>query len=318
LANPLKTLAIIVTFNSARYIAECLTSLLESSPNIPILVVDNASSDGTSSLVHQRFTNVIVIETGSNLGYAGGNNLGLRYAADNNYEFALIANPDCTFSKDCVPGLVSALVAHPNVAAASPVIFRADGTTVWYAGADLDVRRGTSQHVIEVPSPSGPDIVMTKRANGCAMVVRLTAIKRIGNFDERYFLYYEEAEWCARCADAGLDIVVVPTSVAFHDVGHGIGGMSDSYLYYMTRNRLILIQQYGGHVLPALPYCFYTSFQSISPVMRTSIRLGIIRTGAIMKGYVDFLRGRAGRQLPNFRWWPVRPMSGQEVQEPSE
>jgi hypothetical protein len=145
------------------------------------------------------------------------------------------------------------------------------------------------------------------------MVVRLSAIKTVGDFDERYFLYYEEAEWCARCAGAGLDIVVVPESVAFHDVGHGVGGMSDSYLYYMTRNRLILIKQYGGHVLPALPYCFYTSFQSISPVMRRSIRLGTIRMGAIMKGYADFLRGRLGRQPPNFSWSSMRPAPRSEV-----
>ena len=77
--------------------------------------------------------------------------------------------------------------------------------------------------------------------------------------------------------------------------------MSDGYLYYMTRNRLMLIQQYGGHVLPALPYCVYTSLQSISPVMRRSIRLGIIRMGAILKGYIDFLHGRVGRQTPKLQ-----------------
>jgi hypothetical protein len=81
--------------------------------------------------------------------------------------------------------------------------------------------------------------------------------------------------------------------------------MSDSYLYYMTRDRLILVKQYGGHILPALPYCFCTSFQSISPVMQGSIRLGTIRMGAIVKGYADFVRGRVRRQPPNFSWWPV-------------
>jgi GT2 family glycosyltransferase len=283
-------------------------------PTVTIVVVDNASSDETVAIVKEFFHKVIVIETGVNLGYAGGNNVGLRYAQAGGYDFALIANPDCTFSKSCVPALVGALIRHPNVAAASPVIFRADRQTLWYAGADLDVRRGTSYHVTELPRPlPGSDIAITGRANGCAMLVRLSTMRALGLFDERYFLYYEEVEWCARCARSGMSIALVPEAVAFHDVGHGVADMSQSYHYYMTRNRLMFIQQHGGHILPVLPYCLYTSLRTVAFIMRRSVRQGMVQVGSIVKGYVDFARGRAGGQPVTFSWWPVRAKLTPEV-----
>jgi GT2 family glycosyltransferase len=302
-----KALAIIVTYNSDRFIAGCVQSLRESDPALPIVVVDNASSDGTVTIVREMFPQVVVIETGANLGYAGANNVGLRYAQAEGYEAALIANPDCTFDRDCVPTLIAALGEDQDLVAVSPVILRADRRTIWYAGAGLDVRLGKSDHVIQVPSPSpGSNIVLTGRANGCAMLVRLSLLGSVGYLDERYFLYYEEAEWCARCSEAGLKVAVVPTATAYHDVGHGTAGKSQWYYYYMTRNRLLLVKQHNGRVRWALPLCLYSSLRDLSFAMKGSLRQGIVQLGPIAKGYVDFVLGRSGEQATTFSWWPVR------------
>jgi GT2 family glycosyltransferase len=304
---PLTAMAIVVTFNSGQYIAQCLASLVGSLPDLQIVVVDNASSDGTVDLVRDLFPQVVLIETGNNLGYAGGNNVGLRYAQANHYDVALIANPDCTFGESCVATLVATLRGHPDIAAACPVIFRGDGRTLWYAGADLDLRRGSTPHVTELPVPlPGSDIVITKRAYGCAMMIRLSAIETVGLFDERYFLYYEEAEWCARCELAQLSVVVVPRAVACHDMGHGAADTSSTYHYYMTRNRLMLVRQYSGHALVALPSCLRTSLQNLASIKRRSWRQAMAQLGSMIKGYSDFARGRMGRQAVTFSWWPVR------------
>jgi len=301
------TVAIVVTFNSVRYISQCLESLVGSLPSLHIVVVDNASHDGTVDVVRQRFPQVTCIETGSNLGYAGGNNVGLRYALTNDYEFALIANPDCTFSEGCVATLVATLQDRPEVAAVCPLIFRGDGRTLWYSGAETDLRKGSTPHRTELPSASrDSNIIMTGRAYGCAMLVRLSALKRIGLFDERYFLYYEDAEWSARCATKGLYVAVALGAIARHDMGHGTADMSPTYHYYMTRNRLMLVGQCSGRVWAALPSCFRTSVQNLASTKRRSFRQAMILLGPIMKGYIDFARGRTGCQPVTFGWWPLR------------
>lgn len=303
----MSAVAIVVTFNSGRYISQCLESLVGSLPSRHIVVVDNASSDGTVDVVRQGFPQVTCIETGSNLGYAGGNNVGLRYALANDYEFALIANPDCTFGESCVATLVAALQDRPEVAAVCPLIFRGDGRTLWYAGAELDLRQGSSPHRTDLPPASrDSEIIMTGRAYGCAMLVRLSAIERVGLLDERYFLYYEEAEWSARCARVGLYVAVAPGAIARHDMGHGTADMSPTYHYYMTRNRLMLVRQYSGRVWAALPSCFRASLQNLASTKRRSFRQAMVQLGPIMKGYIDFARGRTGCQAVTFSWWPLR------------
>ena len=282
----------------------CALSLPEAS----LLVVDNASTDGTVKLVRQHFAEAIVLQTGANLGFAGGNNVGLRYARDHDYVYALVANPDCTFDSGCVPALVRALEARPDVAIVSPIIFEADRRTVWYSGAEVDVRTGSSYHLIDLPSPtSTEEIRMTSRASGCAMLVRTDALGTVGLLDERYFLYYEETDLSLRCSLRDLLIAVVPSAVAFHDAGHGAAARSESYQYYMTRNRLLLVRQYSGRIAPALPHCLYTSLHDLFIALRSSPVQGFVQLGAIVKGYVDYARGRDGRQGVNYPWWPLRP-----------
>jgi hypothetical protein len=303
------TIAIIVTWNSARYILSCLTSLRDSSPNTSLLVVDNASTDDTVPRVREQFPEALIVQTGANLGFAGGNNVGLHYAQRHGYVYALIANPDCAFERGCVPALVSALEGNPNLAIVSPVIFEADRRTVWYSGAEVDVRTGTSYHLTDLPSPSAsaPGLRLTNRASGCAMAVRLNALDAVGLLDERYFLYYEETDLSLRCTVRDLDIAVVPSAVAFHDAGHGVAARSESYQYYMTRNRLLLVRQHSGHIFPALPHCLYTSVRNLLLALRSSPGQAFVQSGSIVKGYIDFARGRDGHQSVNFRWWPLRP-----------
>ncbi len=307
-SNPPKTIAIIVTWNSDRYICACLASLRSTSPTTTLLVVDNASSDDTIAKVRDEFPDVMIIESGGNLGYAGGNNIGLRFAKAHDFDYVFIANPDCTFGDGCVSALVAAIESRRDLAVVSPIIFRADRTSVWFAGGDIDFRRGTATHVETIAKTANgtSDVISTQRANGCAMLVRLGAIDLVGLLDERYFLYYEEVDWCVRFARCGFAIGVVASANAFHDVGHGAGGRSESYRYYMTRNRLLFVCQYSGHVLAALPYCLRTSLDYVVDGSRREPRVGIGHLGSVIKGYVDFARGKVGSQAVNFRWWPGR------------
>jgi GT2 family glycosyltransferase len=300
-----RVLAVVVTWNSAEYVVDCLRSLLDSSRPVDAIIVDNCSSDKTVALVEEEFPDIEIVETGSNLGYSGANNIGLRFAQVHAYDFAFIVNPDCAVDRDCVARLSSSLQEYPALAAASPVIFRNDRLTVWYSGASTDTRFGTSYHRSDSPQDLvGDEIRLTPRASGCAMMLRVSALQAVGLLDERYFLYYEETDWCLRCTAAGLAIAVVPSACAFHDLGHGSAGVSEAYHYYMTRNRLLLVKIYEESVLPALPHCLYTSFYNLTRTMFISPAKALTLVGSIAKGYLDFAFGRVGEQVPNYRWWP--------------
>ena len=122
--------------------------------------------------------------------------------------------------------------------------------------------------------------------------------------DERYFLYYEETDWSLRCRAAGFEIAVVPSASAFHDLGHGSGGSSEAYQYYMTRNRLLFVKTYEGSVLYALPFCLYTSLYNLARVAVRSPTKAFAFVGSIAKGYLDYVFGRVGGRRVNYPWWP--------------
>jgi len=289
---------IIVTYNSSTFINRCLDSVATSefSP-VATIVIDNASSDNTVDIVSNR-QDCGIISLSDNRGFAAGVNRGIREALDKSADYVFLLNPDATIERGCLGGLVAELLAHPEASCASPFIRSEPAGNPWYAGARLDFVRQSFEHDVVEPSLSGPSLVrVTGRPTGCAMLVPVELIRRVGDLDESFFLYWEETEWFLRLAKAGGAALYVGTAVAHHWVSSSTGGWgSPFYEYYYIRNwcRLTGIEchltraQTVKRVLPSL----VTRWRHM--IAQKGFIAGFRGFGAGVRGISDFWRGRFG------------------------
>jgi GT2 family glycosyltransferase len=301
-----RIVAITVTWNSANHIDQCLDSIRASSVSVATLVIDNGSTDGTASNVEARANSAeVVVRTGANLGYSGGNNRGIAIATEAGADVCVLLNPDAHVSPNCIEILANTVGSDASIGLVSPVICYQDSNRVWYGGSDIDASTGSTHHLFEGDEwgalPSAP--FETGRVSGCVMAFAAMRIREFGYLDERYFLYYEEAEWSLRLRNSGLRIVVVPTAVAWHDAGHGSGGISPVYQYYMTRNRLLLASEYGefGARGALLSSARATVVNLLGLWKRRDPALAPCMS-AIASGYLDFARNRFGPRIERRRF----------------
>jgi GT2 family glycosyltransferase len=289
---------VILTWNSELYVQDCLKSIGTSSVPVATLVVDNASSDGTVGLIQSMpDAPLFIVETGSNLGYAGGNNIGTEIALAAGADVVILINPDAILHEDCIEILSSTLRTEPTAGLVSPAICYANSETIWYAGSEVNLDTGTAFHLEDFAYRNVlPQLPFeTDRANGCVLAFRSEIVSNVGLLDERYFLYYEETEWSVRVRNHGLKVLVEPRALAWHELGHGKGDENPTYFYYMTRNRLMLVSQYGRKgVRTALLPSLHGSLWSIRELARSHPRRLWACSCAIFWGYVDFCRHNYG------------------------
>lgn len=255
------------------------------------ICVDNGSTDGSDDLVEQRFPNVELIRTGANLGFAGGNNVGIRRAQGLGADWMLLLNNDAVAE----PGLASALDraarARPDAGLLACKVLSEDGQTVQYAGARFNKWLGYSGRV----STKGPDELRdVARADGAAMAVSWAAIEQAGLLDLELFAYVEDVDWSLRIRRAGFGIVFVPDARARHKGSAATGGRaSTTNLYYSTRNTIVVAERYaklprglramrrgvvvGAHLAQALSH----------PSRRDAVR-------SVLAGWRDARAGRLG------------------------
>jgi GT2 family glycosyltransferase len=240
-------LIIVLCHNRVDVTLACLQSLRKMQyANATILLIDNASHDDTAALVGLHYPEALVLETGENYGFAAGNNIGLRYAIEHGYDYALLLNNDTEVMPDFLSGLVAAAEADPSIGVAGPTIYYYDRPdTVWTTGGIIDWQRGDA-HMRDLnrrglrwpiqAAPSDVDFV-----SGCAMLCKRDVLERAGLLDERFFLYFEETEWCVRVLRAGYRIVHVPAAQIYHKIAPDEQADRPHVHYYMVRNRLLFL-----------------------------------------------------------------------------
>lgn len=294
-----RVVAIVLTWNSAGYVQACLQSLTASSVPVSVVVVDNGSVDQTMEEVKSFDSeDLVIVETGENLGYAGGNNIGLRIADAADADIAVLINPDATLSDNCVEALVKATQEDPDVGLVSPVICYQG--RVLFAGSNIEFPSGAS-HTFATELPchalAGPPYA-TGRPNGCVMAVRLSHARQVGYMDERYFLYYEETDFALRLREQGVTVKVAPEARAQHDPGHGkhAQGMRDAtYHYYMTRNRLVLASLHSPFgIYRTIPHVVRTNLYDLLLSVRRDRSQFVPYLKAMAAGYRDFVVRRRG------------------------
>ena len=300
LADLPQVVVTVLNWNGRDDTLACLDSLQAVCyPNFGVIVVDNGSSDGSVAAIHHRFPNQAVIETGENLGFAGGNNVGLRYARERGADYALLLNNDTEVASDFLALLVDVIDADPSIGVVGPTIYYHDPSDViWSAGGGIDWRRGDSYMIglDQREDDAGWALREVDFISGCALLVRMSALDRVGDLDERFFAYYEETEWCVRIQRGGYRIVHVPESRVWHKIPLQDGrAKSPSVHYYMTRNRLLFLKATGVgigvwmHTL--LEYARTLSSWTLKPKWRCKRTQRKVMIWAI----VDACRGKWGR-----------------------
>lgn len=237
---------IILCYNGLADTLACLASLEQlryPRERYTLVVVDNASHDDTPQRVREAFPAAVMIENGANLGFAAGNNVGLRYAYTEGFDYALLLNNDTEADPDLLHGLIAEAEADPQVGIVGPTIYYyAEPDLIWSAGGWVDWRRGTSRmdggerERGQYAAARDVDFV-----TGCALLVRRAVIERVGLLDERFFMYYEETEWCVRAARAGFRIRHAPAARLWHKIPLDARFDKEYLAYYMTRNRLLFL-----------------------------------------------------------------------------
>lgn len=245
----MKVVTVVLSFNSRKYIEDCLRSLKGNE----VVVVDAGSTDGSSEFIAEKFPELKLIVVKENLGYAGGNNLGIKYALENGADLIWVVNPDIVVAPDALSEAMKAMTDNVAVVA-SKVYFAAGfefhkekykkndlGKVIWYAGADNDWDNVYAKHwgINEVDKGQFNKKKEIGYATGSSMLLRSEVLKKTGLIDEKYFMYYEENDLCQRIKKAGYKLIYAPQSIVRHKVGQAAGIGSGLADYYIARNRML-------------------------------------------------------------------------------
>lgn len=260
----MKVVIIVLNWNGEKYISKCLTSLQKlkkDNHTVETVVVDNASTDNSLALIKKKYPKFTLLQNSQNLGYAEGNNIGLRYALKNKFDFVWIINPDAYVHPNSLLQLISASQAHPQGGIFGSKIYFAPGfefhkerysraqlgKVIWYAGGKIDWNNLISKHVgiNEVDIGQYNTITETEFVTGASMFIRIQILDQIGLFDPKYFLYYEENDLCQRARRKKWKLFYIPDSIVWHANAQSTGVGSPLVEYYTTRNRLLFGFRYA-------------------------------------------------------------------------
>lgn len=214
MTNPPKVFILILNYNGKETLLACLTSVYQLNyPNFEVVVLDNASKDGSIEEAKHLFPRAHFIMNDANFGYAAGNNIGIRFALEKGADFVWLVNNDAQVEKNTLSKLVDEVLRTPATGIVSPLIIHTVTKNIWFGKGIINWKKMRTQHI------SPPDLLQSFPSDyvcGCAMLIKKEVFAVIGLLNEEYFLYYEDADFCVRARKAGFDSVVVPTAHTLH------------------------------------------------------------------------------------------------------
>lgn len=298
---PASVAVVIVTYEGAGDALACLASVERNGyTGLRVVVVDNASTDGTSSAVRAAHPGAEVIALEENRGLAHGFNVGMRRALELGADYVVLLNQDMVVAPDLVDRLVRAADAEPRAGAVGGPIYRFDDPErLWYAGGEILWWLGKTYHRGR-EMLDGPRFQRPRRvgyAVGGAVLYRADALRQVGGWDEEYFLVFEDSDWCVRAARRGWRNLYVPGAKSWHRISTSFGGeKAPLYLYFLFRNNIRFMRK---HARPWHWPTFLLFFAAESLLRYSLTSLRGPQTGAreraIWLAVLDALRGRYGR-----------------------
>ena len=243
---------VILNWNQFDLTADCLRSLQRQDyPNYQVLIVDNGSTDGSGEMIRDQFPWTEVLILPENVGYAKGNNVGIRHVLLSSCEYIFLLNNDTEVASDMLSKLVAVAESTPKAGIIGPtmyyfsppdVIWSGENHVEWRRGAIRRVSMGdhVSNEMLETLPVSEIDHV-----DSCAALVRRQVFESIGFMDEDYFISYVDIDFDIRAKRAGFKVLYVPDAMMWHKVSAAMGNASPMTTYYMTRNSLLFFWRHA-------------------------------------------------------------------------
>jgi hypothetical protein len=296
--DPVPSVAVVVlNWNGTEDTLECLRSLaLVDYPRHEIIVVDNGSEPSPRQRILERFSSVTYLETGRNLGYAGGNNVGMRYAMSAGYDYVFVLNNDTVVERGVLREAVAVAESDPAIAAVGvKIIAWDDPGRVWVAYGQVTYRQGLVRLIGYYERDDGTfdqqkDVEWVP---GTAMLLRCRVLESVGLFDEDFFAYHEDVDWCTMAHEKGFRVVFSPRPRIYHKGHRSTGGKG--YLtprqYLAGRNMVLYVRKHAS----MLQVAKFLTFQ-IATLPLQYVRRGLTgeQAGVTWKvrGMLDALRRR--------------------------
>lgn len=268
-------------------------ALIESIPfneKIEVIVIDNASKQDEASIIQKLFPQVKVIRSEKNLGFAGGNNIGIKKAKG---KYLFLINNDTVFKEFNVDSLINRLESSPQIGMVCPKIRFEWGTNpIQYAGYTPLSKITVRNQAIgfgEEDKGQYDTAHSTPYAHGAAMLIQRGAIEKVGLMPEDYFLYYEEIDWSMMFTRAGYEIWYDPACTVYHKESQSTGQDSPLRTYYITRNRLLLVKRNWQGIYKYLAFCYLTCIVAPRDIIKHTLKGKLDLSKAVCKGVGDFM-----------------------------
>ena len=290
---------IVLNWNGKEVIADCLGSLLASDyPNLRVIVVDNGSVDGSVEYLKAEFPTVGLICSPVNLGYTGGNNLGIRRALEEGTAYVLLLNNDTVVDRECVSHLVRVAESNPRYGALNPKMYYFDPPNrLWYAGGAFSLWRGVSEIWGRKAVDEGQYDTLREVtfANGCALLIRTPVLQEVGLLDEALFSVAEDADLSIRIRRAGYQLAYVPQAQLWHREGFSslstLKGQGQAYRYYLyIRNSLWVLAKHARPIQLLVAYPYFLVNAGLRLTLLALLRRDFRAALAPLKGVIDFVK----------------------------
>ena len=284
---------ITINYNGQKDTCELIDTLPLKDKSIEVIVVDNASAQDEATIIKERFPQVKVIRSKENLGFAGGNNLGIK-AAQGKYLFFL--NNDILLKpqvSDFRP-LIVRLKSSPKIGMVCPKIrFTWGNQLIQFAGytpLTPITMRNKAIGCGEVDHGQFDTPHLTPYAHGAAMMIKREVIEKAGLLPECYFLYYEELDWSMMIRRVGYDIWYEPACTVFHKESQTTGQNSPLRTYYITRNRLLFAQRNQQAMAKYITYLYLISIVAIRDILKYAFQQRWDLVRATIRGVVSLIK----------------------------
>ena len=252
---------VLLNWNSGAFTIHCINSL-RAGTKIPerIVVVDNASTDNSADTISRQFPEVKLIRNDKNLGFTGGNNIGIRIFLKERIDYIWLLNNDTEVDRHCLEYLLNEFAKDPTVSATTgKILYPPPDKNIWYAGATFNywTLRTYDRGALEKDEGQYDEAEDVPFISGCCMMVRRNAFEKIGLLDQNFFAYSEDFDWCLRALKSGLRLRYVPNAVLYHRVSASIqknrgkisgGTTSLLSVYVNTRNRIFIIRKHASNI----------------------------------------------------------------------
>ena len=294
--SPMVTI-IILNWNNASDTLACLNSVTKLDyDNFQVIVVDNDSTDDSVVTITTAYPDITMLEAGQNLGYAGGNNLGIKHALQNGCQYIWLLNDDVIVAPDALSSLMSVALAKPQAGFLGPKVYiREQPECILSAGGLLhDYWQSEHLGLGELDEGQFDTVAEVDYLSGCALLVNRKVIEAVGILDEDFFAYNEDVEWCYRGKRTGFKNIFVPEAKVWHPDTRGRDENSPAVTYYTTRNSLQFIRKHD--------LGFATMVRTLSGYARTLLSWSLRprwrhkreQRNALTRAIMDFARKQFG------------------------